>query len=277
MSTQCRYAILDTDFILKANIIRTADRTLADEVLSFPGYRFFCHQKMKEELEDHGTVGAREWLEGKIENGEISLYDDARIIQELRNAVGDNCYKYFQSFLKRGCDMFSADYYAEYFQLLDDWIAREQGDDGEFQSVLASCEGHIGHGKNYGEIKAAVLLKALRFLDDVEISIFCSDDFGARQGFANVERIPCISILAVFWKLMAMGKTIEEVQPLYQSFVDWCTQRVEPQVNVKVWEFSRGTYRKVPVPIEGLLDDIFAEKYETRMNGDLQVSNERSN
>lgn len=55
--------------------------------------------------------------------------------------------------------------------------------------------------------------------------MFCSDDFDARQGFANIEQIPCISILAVFQKLKTMGRTYDAVLPLYQSFVDWRIMR----------------------------------------------------
>ena len=55
MDEERKYAILDTDFVSKANIIKTESCVLADEVLAFPGYSFFCHQKMREELSDHGT------------------------------------------------------------------------------------------------------------------------------------------------------------------------------------------------------------------------------
>ena len=58
MTEQRKYAILDTDFVSKANIIKTENRMLADEVLAFPGYSFFCHHKMKEELGDHGSCFA---------------------------------------------------------------------------------------------------------------------------------------------------------------------------------------------------------------------------
>ena len=49
MAEQQKYAILDTDFVSKTNIIKTESHVLADEVLAFPGYSFFCHQKMKGE------------------------------------------------------------------------------------------------------------------------------------------------------------------------------------------------------------------------------------
>ena len=47
MSEEFKYAILDTDFVSKANIIKADDRVLADEVLEFPGYKFYYHQKMR--------------------------------------------------------------------------------------------------------------------------------------------------------------------------------------------------------------------------------------
>ena len=75
MSESVRYAILDTDFVSKANIIKSNNRVLADEVLKFPGYRFYCHQKMKTELGDHGTRSAQAWLDQKIASGDIRCYE----------------------------------------------------------------------------------------------------------------------------------------------------------------------------------------------------------
>ena len=73
MAEQKKYAILDTDFVSKANIIKTESHVLADEVLAFSGYSFFCHQKMKEELADHGRRDAQVWLENKIKSGIIGI------------------------------------------------------------------------------------------------------------------------------------------------------------------------------------------------------------
>lgn len=56
MSELLKHAILDTDFVSKANVIKTEDRVLADEVPAFPDYKFFCHHKMLEELDDHGSL-----------------------------------------------------------------------------------------------------------------------------------------------------------------------------------------------------------------------------
>lgn len=271
MSELVKYAILDTDFVSKANIIKRDDRVLADEVLAFPEYVFFCHQKMKEELDDHGTNEAQTWLQRKTDAGEIICYDDRRIIAELKSEVDTHCFSYYQSFLKSGCDMIEADFYVRYFTELDEWLDSGGSDDGEFLAVLASCEDTIGHQKSFGEVKAFVLLQVISMLYGTKVFIFCSDDRGARQGFANTAMIPCISILSVFLKLWLLGKPYEEVQLFYQSFVDWCLKRKNPQVTVRIWKFKSGTYNREKVQIEGVLEDIYAGKYEARKDGDLQL------
>nr|WP_289072215.1 hypothetical protein [uncultured Blautia sp.] len=137
-------------------------------------------------------------------------------------------------------------------------------------AVLRTCENQIGHQKSYGEIKAYVLAQTIKFLYDTEAYIFCSDDFGARQGFANGAQIPCISILSVFLKLCLMGKMKEEVEPFFQSFVRWCLDRKNPQTHVKVWIFKDGSDKRENVPIEFVLNDIYEGMYRARRDGDLQ-------
>lgn len=271
MSEVARYAILDTDFVSKANIIRAQGRVLADEVLSFQGYKFFCHQKMKDELGDHGTRAAQGWLDQKIASGEITCYDDSRIIVELLEAVGAHGYFYYQSFLKSGCDLIQSDYYVEYFGKLDEWLEAGHIETDSFLSILSSCEELIGHQKSYGEVKAFVLLKVINLLFSADTVIFCSDDFEARQGFSNFALVPCISILSVFLKLWSIGKPFEEVQPFYHSFVDWCLDRENPQVTVKVWVYRTGSEKREKVPIGDVLRDIYGGKYAARKDGDLQL------
>ena len=265
-----KYAILDTDFVSKANIIKADNRVLADEVLGFPGYKFYCHQKMKEELGDHGTRSSEMWLDDKIKTGSIQLYTDKQILDELREETGDHCYAYYRSFLKDGCDMFDSSFYSEFFGDLDKWIENKSRSK-DFLSVLRACEDGIGHQRSYGEVKAYVLLRTIRFLHSGPVFIFCSDDQNARKGFANTALIPCISILSVFYKLKLLGKTFEETQPYYQSFIDWCLDRENPQTNVKVWAFKEGAYKRERVSVEGLLKDIYAGVYVVRKDGDLQI------
>ena len=270
MDEERKCAILDTDFVSKANIIKTETSVLADEVLEFPDYQFFCHQKMKEELGNHGTEEAQLWLERKTSSGEITCYSDEQIITEMREKIHESCYGYYRSFLKQGCDLFDAGFYARYFMPLDEWLEKG-GDSAEaFLAVLCSCENEIGHQQNYGEVKAFVLVQVLRLLYGMEAYIFCSDDFDARQGFANGAQIPCISILSVFLKMWLIGKKIEEVQPFFWSFVRWCTNRKNPQTHVRVWVFKEGSYKRERMPVTSILPDIYEGLYCARKNGDLQ-------
>lgn len=68
MTEEKRYdAILDTDFVAKTNIIQAdSGDVLADRVLEFPGYRFYCHQMMEQELDDHGTNAANIFICGLV-------------------------------------------------------------------------------------------------------------------------------------------------------------------------------------------------------------------
>lgn len=270
MGGASKYAILDTDFVSKANIIKAETHVLADEVLSFPEYTFFCHQKMKEELADHGTRSAQEWLDRMISQGKIICYSDNQIIQELEKLVEGYCFSYYRSFLKNGCDIFDVGFYSKYFFALDELLESDIHDSSVFLSLLQSCETMIGHQQSYGEIKAFVLSQTLKLLYDEDAYIFCSDDFGARQGFANGAHISCISILSVFLKLKMIGKTKAEVLPFFQSFVSWCMERDNPQTHVRVWEFTSGSDKRIRVPISSLIEDIYAGKYRARKDGDIQ-------
>lgn len=270
MAEQQKYAVLDTDFVSKANIIKAEDYVLADEVLAFPGYSFFCHQKMKEELEDHGGRKAQAWLENKIESGEVVCYSDDKILSEMSSCVQNYCFSYYRSFLKQGCNLFDRDFYSKYFLPLDEMMDTEEYDQERFLSVLHSCENQIGHQKSYGEIKAYVLVQTIKLLYNTEAYIFCSDDFGARQGFANGAQIPCISILSVFLKLRLMGKMMKEVDPYFQSFLHWCLDRKNPQTHVKIWVFKDGSDKREKVPLDLVLNDIYEGRYCARKDGDLQ-------
>ncbi len=271
MSGLVKHAILDTDFVSKANIIKADGRVLADEVLTFPGYRLYCHQKMTEELDDHGTNEAKAWLQCKIKSGDIICYNDRRIIDELSKETGTHSFSYYQSYLKIGCGIVGEDFYANYFNDIDEWVNAGKADADEFIELLLNCEAKVGHQNSYGEVKAFVLLQTIRFLYGDEAFMFCSDDRLARQGFVNKALVPCISIMSVFLKLWLMGRSYDEVEIFYQGFINWCMNRKNPQTTVKVWVYRTGTYKRESVRIENVLADIYAGKYEARKDGDLQL------
>ena len=271
MIKQIKHAILDTDFVSKANIFRKDERTLGDEVLDFPDYQFFCHAKMVQELSDHGSLEAAIWLKQKIECGKIACFSDEAIIQELQNCIAEQCYFYYLSFLKEGCDLFDSRFYHIHFSSLEEWLKQDPINRSvSFLDLLSECEKEIGHRQNYGEIKAFVLSRTIQFLRDKTVVLFCSDDFGARQGFANGAGIPCISIQSVFLKLRDIGKKKEEVEPYYQSLIRWYLGLPQPQYQVRVMKFSEGTWKRLQVPLSSVLTDIYDGRYSARKNGDLE-------
>ncbi len=73
MGTDKKYALLDTDFLYKAHLARnTENHTLAELVLGFEDYEFFCHEMIREELTRHDIYpDPNPWLEEKINAGRI--------------------------------------------------------------------------------------------------------------------------------------------------------------------------------------------------------------
>ena len=69
-------ALLDTDFLYKTHLARNKDHhTLADFVLDFEDYDFFCHEMIREELTRHQIQpDPNPWLEDKIREGRIKIF-----------------------------------------------------------------------------------------------------------------------------------------------------------------------------------------------------------
>lgn len=52
-----KYALLDTDFISKTHLIRKDEENkLIDRITEMPGYRFYCHEQIKTELQRHNIA-----------------------------------------------------------------------------------------------------------------------------------------------------------------------------------------------------------------------------
>lgn len=266
--SETKYALLDTDFVSKANIIQAdKDHVLADKVLEFPNYVFICHDFMIEELSRHGKQSAQEWVNRKITDGNIHKYSDEDILEMLYEVLGDKCYFRYMTYLKRSCDAFATGYfedkYAGLIKLTENDVTREQ-----FLDELKKCETLIGPQQSLGEKKAFLLLMALRFISGEDMFLFCSDDFDARKGFSDTMGIPCISIIAVFMKMKNMGISKEEADTYFQSFRAFCGQN--GQTILRVWEFN-GSYRRVKVDLADVLSDLYAGKYALMLNGDLKI------
>lgn len=101
MEENIKYALLDTDFLYKSHLARNSEgHTLAELVLSFEDYEFFCHEMIKEELTRHEIdPDPNPWLEEKINAGRIKLYSDRDIVNELRQLYGETATLVYLSLL----------------------------------------------------------------------------------------------------------------------------------------------------------------------------------
>lgn len=90
MEKNKKYALLDTDFIYKCHLARNfKEDTLAELVLDFEEYEFFCHEMIKEELSRKEIdPNPNPWLELKVQTGKIRLYSDQDIVNKLSKIYG---------------------------------------------------------------------------------------------------------------------------------------------------------------------------------------------
>ena len=55
--TKEKYALLDTDFISKTHLIRKDNENrMIDRIIEMPGYQFYCHEQIRNEL-GRNTIG----------------------------------------------------------------------------------------------------------------------------------------------------------------------------------------------------------------------------
>lgn len=260
-----KIALLDTDFISKAFSSCTSTEHLIDHVLSFPGYRFCCHQQILNELEKH-YPGPKEWLREKIHNGIILCYTDETLLEELERTYGPSCCFFYMQFLKDACEAYGKDYFSTHYAELSAYNDTHF-EKSIFLNALAQGDQSIGDDHDLGEIKTAVLLQILSNLYGLNIYIFCSDDRRARNGMVQFGDIYCLSILTAFWWLYKnCAFPHERAQPFYDSYV---ASLKESQSHFRVIE-KDPTNRFIKVPCSQILDDVYHDKFEILRNGMLK-------
>lgn len=265
MEIDKKYALLDTDFLYKAHVARnTANHTLAEFVLHFKDYEFFCHEMIKEELTRHEiNPDPNLWLEEKINAGKIKLYSDRDIVNGLNKIYGAAATLTYISLLKISCDTFNAGFFEEYYGSLE--YCDNVTDIDCFVTVLKACDEKIPHQNGLGEKKTYVLVQMMEILYNKQVYVFCSDDFKARQSISSLTKpINCISILGVFYKLMKMGHDKAEMQEYYNRLSAF----LKNQTDYRVWSLSG--HQRIRVPIMQVFDDIYDRKFQLLRNGDLQ-------
>lgn len=263
MKMDKKYALLDTDFLYKSHLARNSENhTLAELVINFPEYEFFCHEMVKEELTRHEVEpDPNPWLEDKIRNGKITLYTDRDIVNELSKIYGASSMHAYLMLLQNSCNIFRADFFDKYYGTLANIDNIE--DLETFLAVLKACDDNIPHQNGLGEKKTYVLIQMMEIIHGEQVYVFCSDDFKARQSITGLGKpIHCISILGVFYKLMRMGYDKSEMLEYYKHLSAF----LKNQTEYKVW--SR--HHRIKIPIVQVFDDIYAGKFQLLKNGDLQ-------
>ena len=265
MEIDKKYALLDTDFWYKSHLAREANNhTLADFVIDFQDYEFFCHEMIKEELTRRQVnPDPNPWLEEKIRDGRIKLYSDRDIVIELSKLYGVEATSVYLILLESSCDTFRPGFFEKYYGSLKNLDGLENVD--TFIEALKVCDDSIPRQNGVGEKKTYVLIQMMEIFHNNQVYVFCSDDFKARQSVASLTKpINCISILGVFHKLMQMGHDKSELQEYYNRLVAF----LKNQTEYKVWSLSG--HQRIGVPVAQVFDDIYDGKFQLLKNGDLQ-------
>ena len=271
MSETSKKALLDTDFLFKTQLAQNRNREpLADLIMQFDGYDFFCHEKIISELQTHGfSPDPIPWIEEQVAKGKIQLFSDSRILDEIDELFGSGSPQLYYDMLKTSCDAFpesaGKSFFATYYQPLID--LPEDADKEQFLSTLSACDSAIPNGSSMGEKKSLVLAQLMQLKHPGKVVIFCSDDGRARQWVAYIgNQIRCLSILSTFQKLQADGFAKDTAREYYASFCSFLS--LHHQTGMKVWTHS--TSEKINVGFEQLFDDIYAGKFEIKGTGDLR-------
>lgn len=263
-----KYALLDTDFVSKAHMIRKDEENrLIEKLLDLPEYVFCCHEQVKKELLRHNIAGPSVWLMEQISAGRVFCYDDFRILSELADIYGDSAPAIYAQMLKTACDGYRLGYFADNFADIDSLDYTEIGIDA-FLTVLEQTCTSLGTDHNLGELKSYVLIQYLRLAKGEQIYVFCSDDRNARNGVLNIGGVRCISVLSLFLRLKkecGFGK--EEAAPYIQSYLAFLES--SGQTVFRIQNNTEGE-RIVKIPCSNVLEDIYAGKLVELKNGNLK-------
>ncbi len=267
MVMKTKKALLDTDFLFKAQLAQNENReALAERIINFEGYEFFCHEKILNELSYHGfDPDPVPWLRDKIEKGIVKCYSDEDIINEIRNEYGIGAPRYYLDMLRISCDSFEPDFFSTAYKPLLE--LPDCVDEQAFLNVLETCDRAIENGSSMGEKKSFVLAQLLQLKYPGQVVVFCSDDSRARRNVAYIDgSIRCLSILATFQKLKADGVEKDAARQYFHSLCNFYA--LHHQKSMKVWKY--GTSERISVEFERLFDEIYEGKFEIRASGDLR-------
>lgn len=262
MAYNKKHILLDSDFCIKSVKIQVENKKFIDMMFSFRDIVFYCHEKTLFEISDHDDV-AKDWLQKAIAKGDVILYTDKNILDELDKVYGKSKYVAYCSFLKKACDIYSASDYTTNFNDLIKLGSFPKEED--FLSALSKCENSIGKHKSLGEKKSAVLLQMLQLLYHDHVYIFCSDDTNARRGLVTLGNVNCMSILSAFVFFKDIGYSKNELEPFFAKYEQLCN--ITHQTQFKIWDKPHHTCNRVPC--RQVFDNIYNDSYGVMVSGEL--------
>lgn len=265
----CYLAVLDTDFISKAYRVKgILNKSLMECIMEMTGFSFFCHEKIKAELNE-GAPEAYAWLNKEIKNQNVICYRDADLVTKLSQIYGENAWCVYRDFLNEACSTFSDNYFQELYPNLDGMVYTNNE---HYVFDLQEMDKKCPYDRNLGEIKSYVLMQVFRFLDEQKEIVFCSDDKEARNGISNLNEdfaFSCMSIAASFEMMKQYHSwSLEEAHPYITSLDKFYAKyQHNPKPIFKVLNID-GDYQKIP--IQKVLEDVFANKFTLQKNGELK-------
>ena len=252
---QKRIALLDTDFTVKTIMSQNdLGHCLLDLLMQRSDYSFACHEKTIDEVKDHNYCGAYDWVQNKVKTGIVCVYSDEEIIEILSTIYGDGSVVVYTNLLKNSCDAFGRTIYQDNYSEIDNLPPAVERD--VFLKKLHDCDVAYGKGKGLGEIKLLILLQALEIIHPGDVSVFCSDDSGARTGVYSTASIHCISVITLFYHLKNWGVEKSEAEPYYISYKNTLSST---QTTFKVYNKNRSV--RIDIPCDTIFDYIYEDKY----------------
>lgn len=263
-----KYALLDTDFISKTHLIRKDDQNrMIDRIMEMQGYRFYCHEQIKTELERHNIGNSSEWLKAKSSDGTVHCVFDEEIMDELHAIYSDSAQAVYAGMLRNGCEAYKNGYFEENFTRLQALDYSALSKETFLQELKADCD-KIGEGKNLGELKSYVLFQMLSTKLGEQIYVFCSDDKNARNGIVSLGGARCISVLSAFMRLNKEGiLSRKDAEPYIQAYLDEC--RKHNQMTFRVHDMSK-QMQMCKVPCGQIIEEMYAGRLEVLQNGSLR-------
>lgn len=263
-----KYAILDADFISKTHLIRKDDQNkMIDLIMKLHGYRFFCHEQIKNELKRDSLGNSYEWLETMISNGFVRCVSDEEILSELCLIYSNSAAAMYVSLLKNGCEAYQKGYFEENFTHLQSLNSLSISRDELLRNLEEDC-GEISVGKNLGELKSYILLQMLNTKHGEQIYVFCSDDKNARVGVVSLGSARCISVLSAFMILNREGiLRREDAEPYIRTYLNECQKN--NQMTFRIHTASK-QMQMCKIPCEQVIEEMYAGNFELLKNGNLR-------